>query len=301
MRDEGGGKPAAIVDAINAVFGKQQRNRAIHAKGIVLTGRFVPDRAAVELTRAPHLQQAPSEVIARFSNFSGNPATSDVDMTASPRGLALRFRLDERAYTDLVMHSFDGFPAATADEFRALLVALGSDRAELFLREHPRARAFLEAHQPPPVSWATLRYFGVNSFAFTNAAGRKRYGRYRAEPIAGEHFLSGEATAHVGPDYLREEIAARVAAEPVRFVLRVQLAGEGDRIEDPSVAWPANRATVELGTVALDRVVGFGDAVEGPLLFSPSMVTEGIATADPMLGVRDAAYVVSFERRHSGR
>ncbi len=298
MRDEENATAAALVDAINGVFGKQVRNRAIHAKGIVLTGRFTPARAAAELSKAPHLQGAPSEVIVRFSNFSGNPATSDVDTMAGPRGMAVRFRLDERAYTDLVMHSFNGFPAATVEEFRQLLVALGSGGAEAFVREHARARAFLEAPKPPPVSWATLRYFGVNGVQFTNAAGRARFGRYRVEPVDGEQLLSGEATAHAGADYLREEIRARVARGPARFVVRVQLAGAGDRIEDPSVAWPDSRETVELGALAIDKVVGHGDDVEGSLVFAPALLPDGIAPADPMIRVRDAAYVASFTRRH---
>ena len=34
--------PAELVDALNGVFGKQTDNRAVHAKGIVLEGKFTP-------------------------------------------------------------------------------------------------------------------------------------------------------------------------------------------------------------------------------------------------------------------
>jgi catalase len=297
---------AKIVDAISSVFGKQIRNRAIHAKGIVLAGLFVPTRAALELSKAPHLQGPATEVVARFSNFSGDPNVADADPTASPRGLALRFRLPDGSLTDLVMHSFNGFPSATVEEFRQMLIALGHSGVgaprptpiELFLREHPMTQAFLEAPKPPPASYATLRYFGVNSFKFTNAGGRSRIGRYRIEPEAGERFLTREQLGDVGADYLRKEIGERVARAPIRFALRVQLATRDDRTEDPSIAWPESRETVEIGSFEIGKLVGFGDDIEGPLLFSPAALPDGIEPADPMIPVRDAAYAVSFERRH---
>jgi len=41
--------PDQMVDALNGVFGKQTTNRAVHAKGIVLTGSFMPSGAAASL------------------------------------------------------------------------------------------------------------------------------------------------------------------------------------------------------------------------------------------------------------
>lgn len=42
--------PAQLVDAINAVFGKQTDNRAVHAKGAVLEGKFTPSPDAASLS-----------------------------------------------------------------------------------------------------------------------------------------------------------------------------------------------------------------------------------------------------------
>ena len=36
--------PESFVDALNSAFGKQTTQRAAHAKGVVLLGRFVPSR-----------------------------------------------------------------------------------------------------------------------------------------------------------------------------------------------------------------------------------------------------------------
>jgi hypothetical protein len=41
--------PAGLVDALNGVFGKQTDNRAVHAKGIVLEGKFTPSPDAATL------------------------------------------------------------------------------------------------------------------------------------------------------------------------------------------------------------------------------------------------------------
>src|SRR5207237_692395 len=83
-----------------------------------------------------------------------------------------------------------------------------------------------------PVSYATAAYFGVNSFAFVDNSGRKRFVRYRFVPVAGEHYLDAAGLAGKGPNYLQEEIAARVTQAPVAFEWFAQLAEAGDAIEN---------------------------------------------------------------------
>jgi catalase len=68
--------PAVLVDALNLVFGKQTYNRAVHARGIVLDGRFLPSPGATTLSKASHFQKAVC-VTARFSNFDGIRTVSD--------------------------------------------------------------------------------------------------------------------------------------------------------------------------------------------------------------------------------
>jgi catalase len=297
---------ARIVDAISAVFGPQRRHRAIHAKGIVLDGTFTPSPGAGALSRAPHLHGEPSLITVRFSNFSGNPDVADTDAMASPRGMALRFALADGTATDIVAHSFDGFPVATAAEFRELLLALAESGpsvthptpADRFLATHPRAQAFLAAPKPPPVSFATLRYFGANSFFFVNDRGTRAAGRYRIEPGLGERFLATAEAARADADYLRAEIRERVRRGPIPFTLLVQLAEAGDRIDDPSQAWPDTRRTVELGLIEILDVLPDNATVEQELVFSPAMVPDGIEPADPMLQVRSDAYGVSYARRN---
>jgi len=164
------------------------------------------------------------------------------------------------------------------------------------LGSHPTAKAFVEAPKPPPVSFATLPYFGINSFKFTNAAGTVTFGRYQLQPLAGNKFLTTEEAAKAGPDYLVDEIGERVSHGPVKFKLLLQVAEPSDKIDDPSIAWPDSRKKVELGTIAINKTTKESHTAD-TWLFLPGAVVPGIEAADPMIGVRSAAYPISFARR----
>ena len=298
--------PPQLVDALNLVFGKQTDNRAVHAKGIVLHGRFIPSSAAADLSRAPHFQKNAVPLTVRFSDFAGIPTIPDNNGLANPRGLALKFKLPDGKDTDLVTHSFNGFPAPTADDFRQFLIALGTSGpgvahptpADTYLEAHPVAKTFLETQKLPPVSYGTLSYFGVNTFKFTNAHGVSRYGRYRIVPQAGEQLLTAEQAKQAPPGYLADEIRQRTAHAPVRFRMLVQLSADGDRLEDPSIAWPETRQTIDVGVIEITSVAADSDAEQRALMFLPTALPAGIEAADPMIAARSAAYPVSYARRH---
>lgn len=298
--------PDQLVDALNGVFGKQKTNRAVHAKGVVLTGTFTPSPAASTLSKAPHLQSTPVPITVRFSDFAGVPTIPDTDGFASPRGMAIKFKLPDGSDSDLVTHSFNGFPSPTTDDFRQLLIAIGTSglkaakptALDKYLDGHPIAKTFLTTQKGPPVSYATLPYFGVNSFKFTNANGESKIGRYQIIPEAGEQLLDKASVAKAGPNYLIEEIGKRVASAPVKFKLRVQLADSGDKIEDPSIAWPDSRKTVDLGEIVVAKAVPDSAAQEQALLFIENALPDGIEPADPMINARSEIYAVSYARRH---
>jgi catalase len=298
--------PEQLVDALNDVFGKQPPGgRAVHAKGIVLTGTFTPAESASSVTLAPHLQQTGVPITVRFSNTAGVMTIPDTDGLATPRGVAIRFHLPGGSETDLAAHSYNGFPVANAGDFRDLFVALknsGPTAAkptplEVFLSSHPAAATFLTSQPPPPVSYATLSYFGVNTFKFTNAQGTVKFGRYQIRPGAGEHVLSAEEVAKADPNYLSKEIRERVGRGVISFTLHLQIAEPGDNVDDPSIAWPDARSTVELGTIEINKAVADSTAAERDLLYNPAAVPAGIEPQDPMIKVRSAAYLVSYRRR----
>lgn len=298
--------PVELVDAINGVFGKQEPDaRAVHAKGVNLRGTFAPSPAAASISKAVHLQQTSVPVTVRFSNFPGVRALPDTHDLASPRGMAIRFHLPDGSESDIVSHSFNGFPSPNADDFKNLMIAIGTSGPgvakptplDAYLGTHPIAKTFLETQIPPPVSYATVSYFGVNTFKFTNAGGKITYGRYQIRPAAGDHSLPKEEVAKADGDYLSKEIKARLAQGPVKFTLHLEVADAVDKLEDPSIAWPASRNKVELGTFEITEPVADNAVAEHRLLFFPNAVPPGIEPADPMINVRSAAYPVSYDRR----
>jgi catalase len=274
--------------------------RAVNAKGVIFQGEFTPDSHAKEITNAPHLQGPSSKVTVRFSDFSGVPTIPDNDPMANPRGIAIRFELPGGASTDLVAHSFNGFPVSNTDDLRELMLAIAGSgpcaatptALDRFLEFHPTARAFLAA-QKTPASFATISYYGVGSFKFINAKGEGHYVRYQLVPEAGEQLLTDEEREKQSANYLMEEIKARVAAAPIGFALYAQVAEHGDRINDPSIAWPDNRKRVLLGRLEIKKLTANTAEEDGTLVFNPSNVPTGIATADMLSSFYSKAFRLS--------
>lgn len=295
------GIPAQTVAAFDTLFsGPHEAARAVHANGIVVQGTFTPTVGAAQLTRAIHVNGSTIPVLARFSNFAPG---ADGAAGASPRGMAIRFQLPDGGSTDIVAHSYNGFPAATPDEFLAFLRALSSlETTAAFAATHPAARTFLNAPKPVPASYGTETYFGVSAFRFTNAAGEARFGRYRPQPVAGEAHLAASEAESRDPNFLSREIASRLGNGPVRFTLLVQIASNEDAVDNGAVAWPADRPVVELGTLSLTALEPNNDAAQRELRFVPTNLVGGIApSSDPMLTARTQSYRISADRRGADR
>jgi catalase len=281
--------------------------RPAHAKGILLTGEFKPSPEAVGLTRAPHVQRVSIPVTVRFSNFAGFPTVADNDsQNAGPRGFAVRFHLAEHVHTDIVGHSVDSFPTRTVEEFLEFINALiATDPAgphpnaiEQFLAKHPAALAFVQAPKPIPTSFARESYYPVSAFRFTNAGGASRYGRYRVVPVAGNEYLDDAGAAAKTPNFLLDEIAARVMNEPVRFRVLVQLAEDGDVTDDSTVRWPEGRQLITFGEISLRAVAPNNAGEQQQIIFDPIPRVDGIeASSDPLFEPRANIYLMSGRRR----
>ena len=296
--------PAQLVGALHSAFG-EHRARAVHAKGVILEGTFTPTLEGRNLSRALLFTNASVPVTVRFSDFTGIPDIPDTVGDANPRGFAVKFKLADGAGLDIVTHSFNGFPTATSDEFAQLLRAIGSSgptatkptTLDRFLDSHPIAKTFLTTQKPAPASFATLAYFGVNSFKFIDSANKSTFVRYRFVPSAGEQFLDAQALKSKGPNYLSEEIAIRVARAPLSFDWFAQISAPSDVIDNPSIAWPESRKLVKLGTIRVERMAPDAAAIDKATLFLPGRVPTGIEAADPMIALRNAAYPISFGAR----
>lgn len=282
--------------------------RPAHAKGTLLTGVFQPSSEAASLTRAPHIQRDSTPVTVRLSDFAGIPSVPDNDQNASPRGCAIRFHLAEHVHTDIVAHSVDAFPARTAEEFLEFLnAAIATDPAgphpnaiERFLGTHPAALTFVQAPKPIPTSFAKESFFAVSAFRFTNAQGASRYGRYRIIPLAGNEYSDEKRAAAQAPNFLFDELKQRIAAGPVQFRIVVQLAEEGDKVDDATVRWPETRRQLTFGELRLTGVAPDNASEQQQIIFDPIPRVDGIeASADPLFEPRANVYLLSGRRRRA--
>ena len=300
--------PVALVDALNKLAGGPHPGfRANHAKGVLVTGTFTPAKTAPSLSKAPHLAaSSPVPVLVRFSDTTGVPTIPDASPDASPHGMAIRFKLPDGSSTDIVSISANSFPVATPEDFLALLTAISQSGpgvpkptpVDQFVGSHPATLKFVTTPRPAPESFATLAFYGVNAFKFTNAKGVSHYARYQILPVAGEHALAPAEAKKADPNYLMDELPKRLAAGPVKFRLLAQVAKDSDTTNDATAVWPPDRPLIELGVITLTATEKDQVKAQKTLLYNPLLLPPGIeASADPILLARPPAYAVSFARR----
>ena len=103
-----------------------------------------------------------------------------------------------------------------------------------------------------------------------------------------------------GPDYLFNELNKRLAKGPIKFKITVQVAEDGDVVNDAIVHWPAERKVVELGTVALTSRVANQVHEQEHIIFDPIPRLDGIEPSDdPLLELRAAVCLISGRRRRT--
>ena len=293
-----------LLDAFDQLQGVHPGYRPAHAKGLMCSGTFTPTPEASRLTRAPHANKPSTPVTVRYSDQTGLPNIPDNDPARSgPRGCAIRFHLGEHEHTDIIAHSFDGFPVHTGEEFLEFLQAVtaaGAGKPETlgaFLGSHPNAKRFVQGPNPIPTSFAHEAFYAVTAFKFTDVGGNSRYGRFRIRPDAGTQYLSNEQAATKSPNFLFEELGPRLEKEPVKLGIFVQIPEPGDDVTDASTTWPANRPEIRFGTVTLTARVDDQTPERRKIIFDPVPRVDGIDPCDPITQVRADLYLLSGRRR----
>ncbi|BBZ68923.1 catalase family peroxidase [Mycobacterium paraseoulense] len=293
--------PDEAIEAIRGAGGAQPR--ALHAKGALYRGTFTATADAVMLTRAKHLDGSTVPALIRFSNGAGNPAQRD--NVPGIRGMAVKFTLPDGSTTDVSTQTARLFVSSTPDGFVDLLKAMRPGlttplRMAKYFLAHPRlfgALPVLRDANKIPASYATIEYHGLHAFRWVAADGSARFVRYHLVPGAAENYLSAPAAQKEGPDFLTDELNARLDSGPVRFEYRVQIGGPTDSTVDPSAPWQSTQiatvGTIEITGPETEREHG-GDIV----VFDPMRVTDGIEPSDdPVLRFRTLAYSASVKLR----
>ena len=288
-----------LVDAIGKAGGSYPGHRAAHAKGVVLSGTFAPSPEARGLTRAAHMAGEPVRVTVRFSNGGANPEAKDTELLDG-RGMAVKFYLPQGGTTDIVALSLPVFFVRDTTEFLEFTLARAESFEKLgeFIGSHPATMAAVQLIAPtlvPPRSYATLAYNSIHAFRVTNGAGESAWVRWRFVPEAGVEWLPEEEREGMDRNYLQSDIFERL---PVRFTLVARIAEDDDPTDDPTAAWPEERAQVTMGVLELTGRETERETGDDVMVMDPTRVTDGIeCSEDPILHARSHAYSVSVERR----
>jgi len=305
MSDVPAATPASIVEALKAVAGNPPKVRASFAKGWCVRGTYTPSDRAGEVTRSQSFTK-PSRVLARFSVGGGNPAVADTNNLVL-RGFSFKLGDDDHR-SDILVESAPVHFARTLDQMQAFLAARipGPDgkpdmaRVKAFSAANPETlnQANYIAARPLPGSLAGTTYWGVHSFPATNAANETRFIKFRVVPAGGEITLSEDEARTKPSDFLRDELARRIATGNVRFNVMALLDRPGDPTMDVTIRWPDEdrRDEVRLGTVV---ITGFepDEACDGSI-FNPANLAEGIGPPpDEIFAARRAAYTISLAKR----
>jgi len=292
-----------LIDTVVTVLGSPDGQRVTHHKGIVMAGTFTATPRARELTRAAHMQGEEVRVTVRYSN--GFPSEDGRDSTeGDPRGMAVKFYLDDDTTTDLVCQDWPVFPAGTPEKFRDLLRAQheGEEATEAYLAANPDVAAAGEVVATvgaPPRSWASMVFHSMNAFRLVDADGKGQFVRWKLQPESGEHSLPAEMLATADRDYLMDGIRELL---PFRYQVLAQLASEEDQTTDPSKAWPAEREWVEMGTIEVTAKDETREKTpDDVLVHDPMRLVDGIEPSDdPILRIRPYVYAESVRRRSGG-
>lgn len=296
--------PEQAMAAIEHRFGRHAGHRALHAKGQFCEGTFTATDEGAELCRAPHMRGEPVAALVRFSNAAGNPRQPDY--APDIRGLAVGFELPGGERTDVLAQTERHFPFPGPEGFVALLRAskpapASLVRLPLVLLRHPKAArrlpGSLRSIASLPASFAARSYYAIHAFRWIAPDGSARWVRYTWRATVPEASLSSAEARKRGRDYLFDELRERLAREPIRMRLEVQVAEAGDEPDDPSAEWPAERRRVDAGTLEVHDLSDHDDAT----VMDPMRLCDGIEpSGDPVLRFRPSVYSLSYERRSAG-
>ncbi len=78
----------------------------------------------------------------------------------------------------------------------------------------------------------------------------------------------------------------------------VTVANRGDPTADPTVAWPPDRRSIEVGTLVAQQVQAERNGPCRDINFDPTVLPSGMRTSDdPFPAARSSAYAKSYDLR----
>ena len=291
-----------LVSALAPPGGAALGHRRNHAKGVCFTGSFEANGNAVALSKAPLFIAGQYPVLGRFNLATPDPDAADP--TVRVRGIGVQITAPGGVWR-MALIDPPVFAVSTPQGFYELLEASKSknpDAMKGFVSAHPEFAAFGEwaTKAPWTASYAEVTFNSLNAFIFTDAAGSRNAVRWSLRPEAQPVTISAEDFAKLGPNHLEEDITERVSKAPQRWTLVLTVADPSDPTSDPTKAWPAERRTVEAGTLVVEKIEPEADGPCRDINFDPTILPDGIAVSDdPFPAARSAAYAKSYDLRTS--
>lgn len=293
--------PRVFLDGFAKVFGRHPGFRKNHAKGVAVTGFFDSNGNGRALSTAAVFAPGRTTVVGRFSLAGGNPHAADASSTARGLGLAFGFPGGQqwRMATLNVPVFLDSSPRGFYDRLIASAAVPGTGKPDpavmaRFLAAHPetaRAMSIVKQH-PPTRGFGDSIYSGLNTFYFVNASGARTPVRWSLTPL--QQALPPSS----GPNGLFDALERQLRAGPLRWRLVLTVGEASDPMNDATLPWPADRRTVDAGTLTLDSVQADAAGNARDINFDPLVLPAGIEPSDdPLLSARSAVYAASYRRR----
>ncbi|QJQ10456.1 catalase family peroxidase [Pseudomonas putida] len=296
--------PQRIIDTFEAQAGHYPGYRKNHAKGLCVSGYFQASGQAANLSTARVFSQARVPVTGRFAIGGANPFAPDTGIPV--RSLAIQLSTDDGQVWRTGMNNPPVLAISTPQGFYDQVLANTPDPAtgkpnpaslQAFFAAHPESAAFRQwaAGYKPSNSFASTQYHSINAFHLIDAGGARHPVRWQLEP---QTAFAALPTQIDDKQFLQHDLQQRLAQGPLRWTLRLVLAEPGDAVDDPARPWPAERRSLDAGTLVLEQVDAPEQGACRDLNFDPLILPRGIeASADPILAARSAAYSESFNRR----
>jgi catalase len=299
--------PARFVDGFEEVNGVYPGFRRNHAKGVGVSGFFESNGKGARLSKAAVFDPGRVPVLGRFSFGGGQPDV--VDKPDLVRGLGLQFSLPDGELWRTAMINLPVFPFRTPEAFYEQLIASKPEpntgkpdpaKMKAFLERHPETARALTIIKSQPVSsgFGNSTFHSLHAFRFTNAAGDSIPVRWILTPEQPAKAGTPTASAAQDNNSMFDALIAQIHRQPLRWYLVVIIGQPGDPTDDATIAWPAEREQVEVGTLTLDRVESDDTSAARDINFDPLILPAGIAPSDdPLLSARSAVYSQSYTRR----
>lgn len=298
---------ADVADALEYNAGPHPGYRRAHAKGLCFTGQFEANGEGARLSQAPQLQAGFYPVAGRFSIAGGNPLAPDGRNVFHSMALTLYAQGGQQ--WRMALDHAEVFPVADVASFvdlqRATRPLPNTGRPDpqamqAFLADHPETRAFQAymAANPLPDAFTNGAYHSINAFRFTNAQGQERMVRWSMQPEDPLAELDKTSLGLLPDNVVFDNTRERIMQAPARWRMVVTVADPQDITDDATIAWPADREAVDVGTLTVTAVVPEEGGSCRDLVFDPTILPVGVAPSDdPLLAARSAAYASSFRRR----